>query len=350
MPLKLFLTTAIVASVSVASAQTLYQGVGTGSDLDIDLVGNWNNGLPTSSVNVGTINTDSTVDASAGNFTYTDYFLNLTGGTMSQFNVGNSPVFRDGNFTVNGGIYGTSGGRGFSNSGVNIATINSGSINGGSLGDSRIGASLLVAGGTFQQHGTDRGIQLTRSATLTVSAGILVMDTTGSATGTFGVNQSSIGSNSINLNGGTTTANLLAFGNGGSLRLTLRLTLGGTAVGSATAVNFQTLSDNETAASRKIDWLTGTKMTLAISGADEWAAAEWTANRLFYNGQSSADLGNLSWADATNSSIGVGSGNYFLYNSTSETLSLALIPEPSVVALIAVGLTVVLMSRRRRCA
>jgi hypothetical protein len=326
LPLNTLVVGLTACLAGMISAQTNYVGTGTNAALDIATLGNWDSGLPTSSINPGTISTNSSVNAANLLFTYTDYYITLTGGVMTQFNSGNDPLFSGGTFTVNGGTYGatTGAGRGFRNDASNVATLTSGKINSGSLAGANIqgGSSLTINGGEFQQWGTTRFIRLTGSSSLTVNpGGTLSMDTTATAVGFLGVNNLSSGTNTIRLNGGTTTANFLAFGNVAATPK-LKLTLGGTMAGSLTAVNFQTLSTNEVIGARRIDWLPGTLMTVSVTNADEWAQAEWEANRLFYNGQSSTDLGGLSWADASNPSTGLGGGSYWVYNSATETLSL----------------------------
>jgi hypothetical protein len=333
--MKNLIITAFVSGLAASlagrlSAQTNYIGTGSGSALDIATAANWDPALvPTSSGNPGTIGTNSSVNAANGVFTYTDYHITLTGGIMSQFNSGNDPTFSGGSFTVDGGTYGATNGagRGFRTDAANIATLTSGKINSGSTsnGGTNIqnGSSLIINGGGFQQWGTTRSIRLTGGSSLTVNpGGMLSMDTTATAVGSLGVNQLSSGSNTLTLNGGTATANFLSFGNNAaSPRLTL--VLGGTTAGTLSAVNFKPLDSSEVIGARRINWLSGTLMTMSVANADEWAAAEWDAGRLLYNGQAKTDLADLSWADATNSSIGVGGGHYFVYDGGTETLSLA---------------------------
>jgi hypothetical protein len=333
--MKNLIITAFVSGLAASlagrlSAQTNYIGTGSGSALDIATAANWDPAmLPTSSGNPGTISTNSSVNAANGVFTYTDYHITLTGGIMTQFGSGNDPTFSGGSFTVDGGTYGpTNGtGRGFRNDASNVTTLSSGKINSGSTanGGSNIqgGSSLIINGGEFQQWGTTRSIRLTGGSSLTVNPGGTVsMDTTATAVGSLGVNQLSSGSNTLTLNGGTTTANFLSFGNNAaSPRLTL--VLGGTTAGTLSAVNFKPLDSSEVIGARRINWLSGTLMTMSVANADEWAAAEWDAGRLLYNGQTKTDLSDLSWSEATDSSIGVGGGYYFVYDGGTEALSLA---------------------------
>lgn len=340
--LLLCITAAAAAVASIASAQTTYNGTGSGAALDIDLSENWTNALPTSALNPGTITTNSTVDASGGNFTYTGYYITLTGGTMTQHGVGNDPNFSGGTFNVNGGTYGTSGGRTFRVSGGNVATLTSGTINSGSNGGSNIvdAASLTVNGGLLQRHGTNRSISLTNNSSLTVNGGTVTMDTSLAATGIFGVNNLATGNNTINLNGGNTTANFLAFGSNASTPR-LRLTLDGTTAGAFTAVDFQVLSVNEVIGARRIDWLPDSLMTMTLTAAaSNWAETEWAAGRMTYNGTGVGTLGN--WATVTTT----GFGDSSRFNMAGNTLSIVAVPEP--VSLAAVGLVGLLILGRIR--
>jgi hypothetical protein len=344
--LLLCITAAAAAVASTAWAQTTYNGTGTGAALDIDLPGNWTSGLPTSALNPGTITTNSTVDASTGNFTYTGYYITLTGGTMTQFNSGNDPTFSGGSFSVDGGTYGNpaGSGRGFRISDSNVATLTSGTINSGSTANGGLninsGASLIVNGGTLQQHGATRSILLTGNGSLTVNDGIVTMDTSVSATGSLGVNHLASGNNTINLNGGDTTANFLAFGNNASTPR-LQLTLGGTTAGSFTAVDFLALSGNEVIGARRIDWLPDSLMTMTMTNASsDWAEVEWAAGRMTYNSEGFGDLGD--WSTVTTAGFGDGSR----FNMAGNTLSIVAVPEPA--SLAAVGLVSLLVLARVR--
>lgn len=343
--LVLCITAAAAAVASTTSAQTTYNGTGSGAALDIDLSGNWTNGLPTSALNPGTIATNSTVDAGGGNFTYTNYFLTLTGGTMSQHGAGNDPNFSGGTFSVNGGTYGTSGGRAFRVSSGNVATLTSGTINSGSNGASNLadGAAFTVNGGLLQRHGTNRSISLTGNASLTVNGGNVTMDTSISATGFLGVNQLAAGNNTITFNGGSTSANFLAFGNNASIPR-LRLSLGGTTAGSFTAVDFQALSANEVIGARRINWLPGSLMEMTIAnGNSTWAETEWAAGRMTYNGTGVGVLGN--WTTVTTT----GFGDSTRFSMTGNTLSIVPVPEPAALAAVGlIGLLILGRVRRQR--
>lgn len=145
------------------------------------------------------------------------------------------------------------------------------------------------------------------------------------------------------MNGGTTTADSLSTYAGFSM------TFGGTTAGSLTV---GALGGSFMPPNRYFDWLTGSQMSFTVAGTADWAEAEWTANRMFFNGGSGSDLG-LSWADAINPLIGfdAGGGTYFDWNGTSRTLALVTaVPEPSSFALLGVGMTALVVFRRRRIA
>jgi hypothetical protein len=76
-----------------------------------------------------------------------------------------------------------------------------------------------------------------------------------------------------------------------------------------------------------LNWLPGTKMEMTVANEDEWAETEWAAGRLLYNGQSKSDMGNKTWTQVT-AADGLAPGVSFEYDSTSETLKLAL-PAPT---------------------
>jgi hypothetical protein len=70
-----------------------------------------------------------------------------------------------------------------------------------------------------------------------------------------------------------------------------------------------------------LDFKPGTRIEMTVSGSSTWAENAWNNNDLLYNGQSKSDLGSKSWADATDSGIGLGDGSYFVFDT--DTLSLS---------------------------
>jgi len=78
-----------------------------------------------------------------------------------------------------------------------------------------------------------------------------------------------------------------------------------------------------------LNWLPGSLVSLTLTGVNDFAETYWNSNRLLFNGSSKTALGCLSWADATNSAIGLGGGYYSDFDGTSNTLALAVVPEPA---------------------
>ncbi|MDT8391426.1 MAG: PEP-CTERM sorting domain-containing protein [Lentisphaeria bacterium] len=335
---KTFALTLAVSTLALAPtgfADTVFLGG------DIALSGNWDNGLPTSAGNPGSIAVNGTVNVDFNN----TYFITQTAGTIGSAGFGSDYNLNGGAFTQNGGTWGSAGNRGFKITGGNQTTLESGAIIGGANSNSSITAStMIINGGSFTQYGTGRGVFLSGGAVLTINGGAF-STITESATNTFGINSLASGDNYINLNGGTVSVNFLGFGrnNSGSQ---LTYVIGGATPGSFTAVDFVALSATELITERKFNWLSGSLMTFTVSNADDWAEIEWSADRLLYNGQSSTALGGLSWADATNPTVGLGDGAYFAFDGGANTLSLgAPIPEPSTFALL--GLLGLFTVRRR---
>ena len=317
----------------------------------IKTAGNWNNGLPSPS-NPGTIAIGGTIDVgTSANALVTGFDITInTNGSLTTTGFGNNPTFDSSNININGGAinFNTGNFRGLTLQNNSVLTMSSGSVATGSNGGLLVtgGSTFTVNGGSVTTNAAARGMQVGGGGTITINSGTVTNLTGGS--GTFGRGNNVNGNNVINLNGGTTTANLLTFG-ASSATISTTVNLGGTTAGSFTAANF---NGTDAASERRINWISGSLMTMTISGADEWAAAEWTANRLFFNGQSADDLvagaGSLSWADASNPLVGLGGGYYWNYNSGTETLSLLnAVPEPAGASLLSLGLAVAVLRRRR---
>lgn len=392
--LRLFVLTATCVAATSATAQTTWTGADGAS---LTTAGNWSSGLP-SLISTGTI-----PGATLGiifNSSVTNWVVAQDGGTVSaasfrQFN-GGSWTMNGGSmtvpsnlqlttsndtnhiFTVNtGGTLNATGTTQVSSTGtgrtatLNISggvvnatsgfNVNSGGTVNLSNGTLTNNSTLTInSGGSFSMTGGTRNgsvASVANSGTLLISAGSFttaadrnlttnVGGTTTISGGTVSINasigDSLIGTGAYVFTGGTTTAT----GNIRPNSTDFSLTLGGTSLGSLTALGWHA----PTSANRDVNWLSGTLMTMALSGAANWAETEWTANRMFYNGDSGLTLG-LTWADVINPSVGfnAGGGTYFDWDSGTNTLALVTVPEPaSLTAVSLVGLLVLARVRRHR--
>jgi hypothetical protein len=326
----LSLTTAfaLLASGYQVSAQTIFNGGSTST------AGNWSNGLPTSVGNPGSIAVNGTLQ------NMDTYFVTQTAGTL---NATGGRTFTNGTYNMTGGSM-TLGTNGVGTSGTQVFTLNGGSIESGTLTvnagtqfnlqkgsytisnttrDVNIGGNFVMSGGTLSV-GRDT-LMAKLGGTFTMSDGLL-------ETVDFGADiAADDGGATINLNGGTiqATGDLKLYGDTNPNTFTL----GGSTVGSFTAINLVGTVGNYT-----INWLSGTLMTMNITGMATWAETEYNAGRLLFNGQNNVGLG-LTWTEAT-------SGGTQIWNYSGTTLSV--IPEPSTWALLSVGLGVMVLFRRRR--
>lgn len=386
---RMMLIGMVVGLAFSVSAQSTWQGADGAS---LTTSGNWLGGLPTGGV-TGTIpngtlginfNSDPTdyiVIQNGGDVTTTgfrkfnDGSWTMNGGTMSLGN--NFQLVTADNrshvFTVNTGATASTTATLFvSSAGTNrSATLN---INGGSVSTNQLqvfnggtvdfssgnlassGNTTINAGGVFSMsNGIRTGSNVTNSGSLTISNGSFstgalnnIITNAGGTTKITGgvisigsaIGDSLRGSGAFIFEGGTTTL-------AGDIRAdaaTFSLTLGGTSIGSLTGDTWHSATTY-----RHMDWLSGTGMSVTLSGAATWAETEWIANRLFFNGNSGSDLG-LTWADVTNPSFGfdAGGGTYFDWDGTSRKLSLVTIPEPSTFALVGLAGLAVFCLRRRR--
>jgi hypothetical protein len=334
---KTLLTAAgLMLGVTVVNAQTTYNGTPAN---DIKDGANWSNGLP-SSTNLGTININSdwVTVSSPNSTTLTGWHVNLTGGTLGASNTGGR--------IISGGVWGLSGGNiGFSNRNLSVndsaqMTVNSGStltVGGGLNVNS--GSTLTLSGGAISAPAGSGG---SGHFNINGTSGNFTMNS-GSVTagGNFGQsNASGNVANGWNFNGGTLTASTLQY------RSLATMTLGGTTAGSATFTNGYATS-NHSDDNIRIDWLSGSLMTLTI-GATDWAETNWAAGRMtYFDGTNTINNTNYSWAQVT--TTGFGDGNRFDWSGTNNTLALVVIPEPSTLVLFGIaGLAALGFLRRRK--
>lgn len=309
---------------TVSYAQTTYNGSGR-----IDQAGSWDNGIPDTVGNPGTINS---ADGGNGSMRGGTYFITQNAGdlinTFGGSNLsGGSWTLEDGTITTgndlsleSSNIFTQNGGTITTNDDILLTTSASYTMSGGSLspGDDIVANNSIISisGGGMNAD----ALTITANASVTISGGTHTL--TGNLGNLFG---SQVGS--MFLNGGSTTAASLGFGGSGTT-----LTVGGSASGSFAASSFAGNSGN-----RSINWISGSLMTISLSGVDEWAETEWNAGRMSFDGNNNGVLGDWSTVNDT----------IFNFDSGTESLSLVAIPEPSTWAL-AIGALAGLLGFVRR--
>lgn len=299
---------------SISSAQTTFTSADPLDSL-ISNANNWDNGLPTSLQGLIAMNANYVAD-----FPHVGYNVVHTDGTLSKKGGTNYLLLGAGTVWVMDGAGARLTDRGMSMSGAQF-TLYQGSVAFTDTGkDTSLDAAsaMTVHGGSMT---VGRHFYLKGGSSLTINGGSLTIL---NAAGTFGINKLASGQNFINLNGGDTSVSLLIFGRNNS-GAQLTYTMGGTTAGSFTAANFQVLSSDELITERAFNWLPGSQMTFAVTGANGWAQAEWEANRLRFNGSTAADLG-LTWTQVT--TTGFPDKSKFSYDDVTNALSL-LPPPPS---------------------
>jgi len=338
--------------ISSAAAATTWQGADGASLTTAD---NWDTGLPTAA-NPGTINAGAL--GISLEETLTGYVVTQNGGTVASTAAGVRRDMFGGSWTINAGSFSvdgilglqngsgvTSGNQNFTQTGGTVTTT--GQI---IIGNSNVRTSTFdVSAGTL----TTRNVIINDGSTLNISGGSFTASNTAGASGirafagssvnisggTVSMNQEFRSASTINFTGGTTTTTRFNRDTG------FNLVMGGTTAGSVTAGTLNGTADFS------LNWLSGSLMTFRLTDIADWAETEWTANRMFFNGQSGTDL-NLTWAEVTDSNIGfdgVG-GAYFDWNSGTRTLALVTIPEPSSTVLLGLGILVLAGFRKRRSA
>lgn len=311
---KTLLTLLYAASAAVFSpllAQTIWTGA---TDSVYTDASNWDNGLPTSAGNPGTIGVGATVTHAEQN--NTGYFVTQDGGSFTgQAALGLR--IRSGSYTINGGTY----------------TIEAVGLQQGTNGNQ----DFIVNGGTVSVNGLVQiGNGAGRTALLDISGGSFSAGSIRLTTGSFNVSGGTISSSgeyrsalsSAVFTGGTSSFSTFNADAG------FGITLGGTTAGSLTA---STITNG---ANFNLNWLSGSLMTVTISSVADWAETYWDAGQIAIDGSDFSTLGN--WA-AVN-------GSLFAWDAGTNTLSLgSVIPEPSAYALLIglLGLAWTTVRRRR---
>lgn len=263
---------------------------------------NWDAGLPVGKW--GRINVDATTDTLD---TLNGWSVLHTGGSLPQS--GLNALKLDGGttwITEGPGATSSTGFRGFTVAGGSSFTLRKGTINTASGRDWTVtgaGSAIRVYGGTIN---LGRHLLLSSNGNFTINAGVINGNPSTGDMGVRNINSGGI----FNFNGGTTTIYRIDLTGSNST-----LNFGGSATGSLSATAFV----GTFGANSVINFQPGSRMSLRVSGEDEWAAAKWAAADLTYNGQGVASLG--SWAAVT-APNGLGPGVRFEYDSATETLRL----------------------------
>ena len=329
------LTVVLTTSIPTYAATIFDNGNATNLVSDPD---NWDNGLPVGQQ--GTIAINATVNTGVN---LSGYDILHTDGTIGQS--GTSAVqLTDGASWVTNGVNATTttGFRGFDVRSGSSYTMQNGTINTTGGRDWQIvgaGSSMTVNGGVINlgRHLLLSGDNTTPPS-LTVNGGIVT-----STTGDIGARHFSDTAKTLNFNGGTTSVVNLDLQGDNTF-----FNLGGFTAGSLTAGNILTANvASGFGTNSSFNWLPGSQMTLTLTDLNDFAETFWNSGTLLFDGDSSSDLGGLSWADATDSDIGLGGGYYWNYNSGTETLSLAAIPEPTGASLVGLALGGLALRRRR---
>ncbi|MCB1129637.1 MAG: hypothetical protein KDN05_00810 [Verrucomicrobiae bacterium] len=299
---------------------------------------NWDNGLPTGGSNPGTLgihansNTGSTSPLDGYDITHTDGTLTPSGATVFYLGTGSYTV--DG---AGGGSPQVSNWRGLNVGAGGSFTLVDGvadfSTNANT--DTLINGSLSVQGGDFT---VARRLLVSNNGTITIEGGTVTTANTTTGASIGGTSGGSTGDYFIH--GGDIDFRFMQFGNAN-----VDFFFSGTTAGNLTVENFGGFRHNP--AHIDIDFAPGSLVSLTLTNpvayddpdgedrfgwADDnlgpaWAEALWSDGRLSYNNDtvSGVDiLGGggttvLTWAQAQ---VDLGDGSYFIYNSSTNTLSL----------------------------
>lgn len=293
----------LIALPLVAHSQTIFSGG------DLDTAGNWNNNLPDTVGNTGTVNTNGSFDTS---ITGRQWVVNQGGGTITA-GASTTVDFDGGSWTLSGASSSWDIDMfDFSNFAVSIE-------NGATFNQLSSGNSYLRTGSSFTIDSTSQFVGSNdANENFRLDGGVLSVN--GGSMTEFSIRG---GSGTFNLDGGTVDM-LRNRGN-----LTLNLLSSGTF----------SVTDNRISVTQF--WSAGSTASVTLDD-DEWAEALWNAGDLHYDGQDNATLG--TWTAVTTAG-GLGGGASFSYDSGTETLTV--IPEPSSLGLIGLAGMALYFLRRR---
>lgn len=265
--------------------------------------GSWDAGLPVGKW--GRVHVDATFDTTVA---LSGWTVLHTGGKLNKSGIGALQLANGTTWITEGPDAGTpSSFRGFTVAGGSSLILREGTLLTENNRDWKVqdaGSVLTVHGGTIH---LGRSLQLSAGAVFAIHGGVINGNP---GSGDLGV-RNFASNGTFHFNGGTTTIHRLdlagsntRFHFGGSVPGSLTTTAFAGAFGSNSTLNFQP----------------GSRMSLTVSGEDEWAAAKWAAGDLTYDGQGVATLG--SWAAVT-APNGLGPRASFEYDSATETLVLS---------------------------
>ena len=296
--------------------------------------GNWDNGLPVGQQ--GTITVDAGFNDDVDG-PLVGYDILHTDGTLGR-TAGNSGLEMSGSSWVMNGAGAAFNGnhRGMLLKDSSTFTLNNGTytITETNRDVAVDNSSLTINGGAFN---ATRSMKVTNGGVFTMTGGTATWLASGS---TFGEGGFVVGINTMNLNGGTITADRFVFQRDGTVA-----NFGGTTAGSATFNDWGTgngLGNNGDRADDRniaLDFKAGSLMELSMLATTReldfdddtvgdagaaWAEALWETGRLTYTDGATTVSGFdpdsetngwtiVSWADATNSAVGFGtaSSEYF---------------------------------------
>ncbi|WP_158279897.1 Ig-like domain-containing protein [Coraliomargarita sinensis] len=264
----------------------------------------WDNGLPIGQW--GRIDIDASVDTA---ISLDGYQVLHTGGELQPTGISGLKLINGSQWITEGPTATTATSfRGFGVSSGSSFTLNSGNINtknGRDWSLSDANSAITINGGT---------LNLGRSLKISGTAGPIFALNGGTVNGNLssgyiGGNNISDNTKTMTFDGGTMTAYSLDLSGDNTTA-----EFGGTTAGSLSVENILGFGSNSA-----INFLPGSRMSLSVSSASNWAETYWNSGNLTYNGQGTAALG--SWATVT-AANGLEPGVQFAFDGGTGTLSL----------------------------